>query len=181
MCNCKYLSWLLYKKNYISLPHSVCLAYVLHSWSDVKYFIRNKTSSTLWRTEKKKSSPTYTFYTLGNDTCSLAKISKPEWQKADAKTVEVEKNIHFKIWYACCPKTSAVVKGTGLNLSEKKLKQSSETIKQVRNSSSLMKKLFQLPQEIHVQHQVSFLVNKYYFTERTKQKKHFTEMSHYGS
>lgn len=76
----------------------------------------------------------------------------------------------------CCPKASAVVKGIGFNPSEKKLKQSNERVKQIRNSSSLIKEFFQLPQEIHVKDQVSFLVDKYYVTERTKHKKQFTEM-----
>lgn len=76
----------------------------------------------------------------------------------------------------CCPKASAVVKGIGFNPSEKKWKQSNERVKQIRNSSSLIEEFFQLPQEINVKDQVSFLVNKYYVTERTKHKKHFTEM-----
>lgn len=39
-----------------------------------------------------------------------------------------------------------------------------------------MKKWLQLSLEIPVKDQLSFLVNKYYVTERTKQKKHFAEM-----
>lgn len=118
----------------------------------MKQVIRNKTSSTIWRTEKKKSSPTLTFYTLGNETCSLAEINKLEWQRQIQKLLKLRKILasKFGILEFCCPKTSAVVKGIGYNPSEKKLKISSERIKQFRNSSGLMKEKFQLPQEIHV-------------------------------
>lgn len=64
--------------------------------------------------KKKYSSPTFTFYTLGNDTCLFISLDQQaRVAKADAKTVEVEKNIHFKIWYTWILLPSSISRGQG--------------------------------------------------------------------
>lgn len=68
--------------------------------------------------------------------------------KADTRTVEVEEKYSpqsLVYMNSVAPKTSTVVNDIRYNSSEKKLNQSNERIKQVRNSCSLMKELFQLP------------------------------------